>query len=236
MLTSPHPQKILPIGARLHLFFVLILGGMMLNPAYAENPPENLDFIGGYFEDGVYRCYAEPCFTIHRDSYPTINKIPFRIGDWPHWLDIDGNCQNEDLQTLYRESEVEPDHGDDDPCEAIYTGRWNDPYTGQVIEQAGRMAVDHRISLVEAHLYGATGWTRKKRALFANAPDNLVAVSAEAQKARAGRGAKDWMPENQRYWCDYVVHRERVARLFDLHFPPAEQQTHERIKLLYCKY
>ncbi len=206
------------------------------NGEQKEAPPPNVDFIGGYFEDGVYRCYAEPCFTIHRDSYPTINRIPFRMRDWPHWLDIDGNCQNEDLQTLYRESEVEPDYGEDDPCETIYSGLWKDPYTGATIEEAGLMAIDHRISLQEAHLYGATSWPRKKRALFANAPDNLIAVSAKAYQERAGRGTREWLPDNQKYWCDYVVHRERVARLFELHFPAEEQAVHKRIKQLYCKY
>ncbi|MDX1451899.1 MAG: hypothetical protein R3183_05030 [Oleiphilaceae bacterium] len=201
-----------------------------------EGTPPKLDFVGGYFKDGVYHCYREPCFTIHRNAYPTKNNINFKLTDWPHWLDLDGNCQNEDLQTLYRESQTEPEYGEDDPCETIHSGSWIDPYTGQNIEEAWLMAVDHRISLQEAHLYGATAWPRKKRALFANAPDNLVAVSAKAQQERAYRGAKDWLPDNQQYWCEYVVHRERVAHMFELYFPPEEQAVHARIKQLYCKY
>ncbi len=204
--------------------------------SYASEPPPNLDFIGGYFEGEIYRCYAEPCFTIHRESYPEANNIVFNEYDWPHWLDLDDNCQNEHVQMLFNTSLTDTKHLGGDPCDTVIAGHWEDPYSGTTYYDAKELDVDHIISLREAHQYGASGWQRNKRALFANAPNNLIVVSAKLKAERQQRSASEWMPPNENYWCDYVVRREMVARQFKLYLPLKEQEFNKQIKTLYCKY
>ncbi len=211
------------------------VAALLCAPVWAE-APKNLDFMGGYFENGRYKCYTEPCLSIHKDTYPAANNLLFNSDDWPGWRDLDGNCQDEDQQTLASASQTTVSYVDDDECGLVSSGSWRDPYSAKMIDDATAMAVDHRISLPEAHYFGGAGWNRAQRLEFVNSPDNLVAVSKAQKEDRRGQPAYKWMPENQAYWCDYVVHRERVARIFGLLFPDKEAEFNQKIKKLYCKY
>jgi len=222
-------------SARYFSVILLVLGALFSAPSFAERP-ENLDFMGGYFDNGHYKCYAEPCISIHKNTYPAANDNPFDPRAWPPWLDIDQDCQLEHHQALARASLEPVRYVNEDQCLDVIAGQWRDPYSARILKKSEDMAVDHRVSLQEAHYFGGAAWTRDQRVLFVNAQENLVAVSKEQKEARRGRPAYKWMPPNKRYWCDYIVHREKVARKFDLNFPSKERAYNKRIKNLYCKY
>lgn len=219
--------------ARFFLLIVLVSGSQT---AFANEPPPNVDFFGGYYDGNVYRCYAEPCFRIYQEANRTGGGREFKANDWPHWIDIDDNCQNEREQIVATSSQKPVRYQDDDKCGDVVAGKWVDPYNGKTIEDIAQIEVDHRVSLEEAHRYGGLKWHFTKRAKFANLPQNLVVVSAKSKRSRDGRSASEWMPENKAYWCDYVVHREVFARKMGLSFPAAEQAFNKKIKTLYCKY
>lgn len=220
---------------RLIILFSLILSSISL-VGHAEMPPENMDFVGGYFDDGEYKCYQEPCFSIHKHSYPSANNIDFDHRMWPRWLDVDRNCQKENHQAMAEASLINVRYENGDQCRAVTSGQWQDPYTGRKFNKVDQVEVDDLVSLHEAHSFGGLAWPRNKRALFANNPNNLIVVSREYKEHRAGRPASEWMPADESYWCEYIVKRELIARKFELHFPSHEREHNHKIKTLYCKY
>lgn len=202
----------------------------------ADEPPKDLDFIGGYFEDGIYTCYQEPCFQVHKTAYPAANNIAFNTDQWPHWLDIDQNCQKDNVQAIAMASQTAIRFQNDDECGDIIEGSWSDQYSGRTTSSVNEVVTDYLISLEEAHTYGALAWPTEKRTIFANTTANQVVVTDAYKKARNGASAANWMPPNEAYWCRYIVTRERIARKFNLRFPNSEKKFNQQIKNLYCKY
>lgn len=208
---------------------------MLILPTYAfsEAPPE-LDFIGGYYEDGEYRCYSEPCFTIHRGTDAASARIrAFAAKDWQAKK---GECQKSYTQVLAETSLIEIKYAKHEDCIFIVAGEWLDEYTGQKIDDIRVIALDHRVSPYEAHYWGAAFWTSDQRRELLSDPINLVPVSIEQIKLRKGQSPTQWMPDRKEYWCDYVVHRELVARKYQLRPPKDVRDFDQEIKKLYCKY
>ena len=216
-----------------------VLSLLLINISFvsAEPVPENIDFIGGYYKNGEYLCYSEPCFSIHRGKgAAAANVRPFEIREWLPRRGDEWSCQQAYTEVLAKASQIKPSFFKKDECTLILNGKWLDTYTGDSIDGLRSIAVDQRISLKEAHHYGGAFWTRAQRMMFAYSPMNLIPVSASQKKARNGRSASVWMPEDKSTWCDYIIHRDIVARHFNLIIPMSEQLYGKEIKKLYCKY
>jgi hypothetical protein len=213
------------------LTFVLV--GVISTITLAEEAPE-LDFIGGYYENGEYRCYSEPCFTIHRGTDAAASRVrPFAPQDWQAKR---GECQTSYTHVLAERSLKEPKYAKHEDCVFVISGEWEDAYTGQKIDDIRVIALDHRISPYEAHYWGAAFWSPAQRIELLNDPANLVPVSIEQIKARKGKPPTEWMPDRKDYWCDYIVHREIVVRKYQLRPPKEVRDFDHEIKKLYCKY
>lgn len=215
------------------LLLVLIPSLIFNTSAFAQDPPA-LDFIGGYYEDGEYRCFSEPCFTIHKGTDAAASRIrPFSPRDWQAKR---GECQEMYTQVLAKNSLTEPTYAKHKDCAFVVSGSWQDAYTGKAIEDIKVIALDHRISPYEAHYWGAAYWSQSQRFALLNDPANLVPVSIEQIKLRKGKSPTDWMPERKEYWCDYIVHREIVIRKYQLRPSKEVRDFNDEIKKLYCKY
>ncbi|HEX2134871.1 MAG TPA: DUF1524 domain-containing protein [Microvirga sp.] len=126
--------------------------------------------------------------------------------DWPHWLDIDGDCLNTREEVLVAES-LEPVRLSRDGCRVV-RGRWLDRYTGETITVAAELDVDHVVALEEAHQSGGHAWSRERRAAFANDLSDartLLAVSAAANRAKGSQGPEEWLPPAAGYRCRHVA-------------------------------
>jgi len=55
--------------------------------------------------------------------------------DWPHWEDLDADCQNTRAEILIRDSRVLVQFKGEVECRVV-AGEWFDPYTGQVFTSA----------------------------------------------------------------------------------------------------
>lgn len=217
------------------LCFLLVFAFSLLftTQINAQETPE-LDFIGGYYEDGEYRCFSEPCFTIHKGTDAAASRIrPFSPRDWQAKR---GECQEMYTQVLAKNSLTDPTYAKHEDCAFVVSGSWQDAYTGKAIDDIKVIALDHRISPYEAHYWGAAYWSQPQRFALLNDPINLVPVSIDQIKLRKGRSPTDWMPEREKYWCDYVVHREIVVRKYQLRPPKEVRDFNDEIKKLYCKY
>ena len=145
-------------------------------------------------------------------------------GDWSHWTDADGDCQDTRHEVLVAESSVPVTFTDEGACR-VAAGRWTGPYTGEVVEDPGKLDVDHMVPLANAHLSGAHGWSAERKALYANSlsyPGHLVATTASANRSKGRRGPDEWRPPDRTYWCRYAMDWAAIKREWGLTVTEAE--------------
>ena len=127
-------------------------------------------------------------------------------GDWKHWVDEDGDCQNARHEVLVHESLVDVKFKEPNNCQ-VATGEWLDPFTGETITDATKLDVDHMVPLKNAHDSGGWAWDKDRKKAYANYmmyEDHLIAVTASANRKKGAKGPEDWKPSNEAYWCDYA--------------------------------
>jgi hypothetical protein len=165
---------------------------------------------------------------IGADAPPTTaepDAAPYDRGDWPHWIDADGDCQDTRQEVLMAESELPVRFRDARRC-VVASGRWRCPYTGRVITDPRELDVDHLVPLHEAHRAGGYAWDRQARQRFANAlddPMHLVAVDRSANRAKGDKPPQAWMPPDPAWRCTYVRAWVDVKERWALRTSPDEQ-------------
>lgn len=130
-----------------------------------------------------------------------------------HWIDEDGDCLNTRHELLL-ELSTGPVTMSDNGCRVI-RGRWNDPYSGDVLFDSSKMDIDHLVPLAWAWKRGARSWTDAERKQFANDPVNLFAVTASLNRSKAAQGPDTWLPPNKNFQCQYVTRYLRVILKYD---------------------
>lgn len=114
--------------------------------------------------------------------------------EWlPRWSDADRDCQDTRHELLIRFSLAPVVYKSRDNCKVAF-GLWLDPYTGNFFEKASDLDVEHIVPLKWAHDHGAAGWSREKKRMFAEDPDNLWLVDDGRNQSKGQRGPDQWMP------------------------------------------
>ena len=139
-------------------------------------------------------------------------------GDWTHWIDQDGDCQDARQETLVAESEEPVAYKSPDRCR-VESGRWTDPYTGTVVTAPGDLDVDHLVPLANAHRSGGWAWSKQRKRAYANDlaySGHLVATTARANRAKGSDGPEEWRPSDEGYWCVYATDWASIKSRWDL--------------------
>ena len=142
----------------------------------------------------------------------TVAPIPAGIpdydrGDWRHWVDADGDCQDARQEVLVAESLDQVTFETDRECR-VETGRWYGAFDGHDLGNPGYLDVDHMVPLHNAHLSGAWAWNSSKKEVYANHLedlDHLIAVASRANRSKGARGPEEWKPRVEGYWCQYAT-------------------------------
>ena len=127
--------------------------------------------------------------------------------EWRHWTDEDGDCQNARQEVLIAESAVAVEFASDDRCR-VSSGRWQGPYTGEVVTDPGDLDIDHMVPLANAHRSGGWAWGRERKREYANSmgyENHLIAAISSANRAKGSKGPERWRPPLKSYWCAYAV-------------------------------
>jgi len=99
-------------------------------------------------------------------------------------------------------------------------GRWISPFTGDVIQNASTIDIDHVVPLAWAWKHGASQWSDEKRERFANDLTHLWPV--ELNRSKGARGPDEWLPPAGQ--CGYVARFVRTVKKYDLTFTQAESR------------
>ena len=97
----------------------------------------------------------------------TVAAVPADIpdydrGDWRHWTDEDGDCQDARQEVLVAESVAPVTFETDRQCR-VETGRWWAPYLAHHLGNPSHIDVDHHVPLKNAHLSGGWAWDAAKK-------------------------------------------------------------------------
>jgi len=76
----------------------------------------------------------------------------------------------------------------------IIRGLWQCRYTGLWFWNSRKLDVDHIIPLKYADEHGGASWSARKKEQFANDLENLIPVSAGANRGKGARGPTEWLP------------------------------------------
>jgi hypothetical protein len=147
----------------------------------------------------------------------------FTSSSFPGWRDADGDGCSTAAEVLVAEALRPPRVGKS--C-ALTGGRWHSPYDGRYRTRSSTLVVDHLVPLREAWRSGARAWRPALRRKLANDlgyPATLVAVTASAARAKAGREPQDWLPRPA-YRCTYVADWVAVKWRWRLAIDPAERR------------
>ena len=117
-------------------------------------------------------------------------------GEWRHWIDEDSDCQNARQEALIAESSIAVAFRSDEQCH-VTSGRWEGPYTGEVVTSPGDLDIDHMVPLENAHRSGAWAWDRERKREYANYlgyENHLIATISSANRSKGSKGPEAWRP------------------------------------------
>ena len=144
--------------------------------------------------------------------------------EWlPRWSDVDRDCQDTRHELLIRYSLAPVIYTSRDNCKVAF-GLWLDPYTGTFFEKASDLDVEHIVPLKWAHDHGAAGWSREKKRMFAEDPENLWLVDDGRNQSKGHRGPDQWMPPYGPVRQYYLRRFMAIAEKYGLQTSEAESQ------------
>lgn len=124
---------------------------------------------------------------------------------FPHWKDLNGDCQDTRHEVLIAETSVSPSYTSSSRC-SVASGRWFSYYDRVTWTAASDVDIDHVVALAEAWDSGARNWTTARRQSFANDlgdSRSLVAVTDNVNQSKGDQDPSTWLPTYDR--CRYLL-------------------------------
>lgn len=156
------------------------------------------------------------------DVPPNLPK--YERGDWRHWVDDDGDCQDARQETLIAEALGAVRYERADECR-VASGDWVGAYTGERFTDPGDLDIDHMVPLAHAHRSGAWQWDKARKREYANyleRGNHLIAVKAAANRGKSDKGPEDWQPPRSEYHCQYAADWVDIKQRWGLTATPSE--------------
>lgn len=156
----------------------------------------------------------------------TAQEIPAYDRDaWPHWVDLDGDCQDARAEALiaaagsYSTESTDPEAPGCRVVDIVLI----DPYSGALYAGPARLLdIDHVVPLSEAHRSGGWAWSEAVRRAFANDPLNLLPTASSLNRGKGSRDPAEWLPPDPGAWCWYGQRWAEVKAKYALAMDGAE--------------
>jgi hypothetical protein len=145
------------------------------------------------------------------------------------WLSdpYDNTCFNTRAKILIRDSKKPVKFKANNKC-VVEKGLWNDPYTGEQINEASEIQIDHVVPLKHAYQTGAWKWSAVTRCSFSNFMANdyhLKSVDARQNMKKSDKSPDDYMPPNNQYACSYLKNWLQIKLTWKLVIFPEEAEA-----------
>ena len=154
--------------------------------------------------------------------------VPYERSAYGRWRDVDRDCQNTRHEILISSSTEPVQFKTEKECKVV-SGKWIGLYTGKIFNNARKIDIDHVVPLKEAHISGASGWTKEKKRQFSNDEENLLAVSRSANRSKGAKDPAQWMPKNEAFHCEYIKRWVAIKNKYMLYMDQKEQQKINRV-------
>ncbi|WPC24751.1 HNH endonuclease family protein [Brachyspira hyodysenteriae] len=154
---------------------------------------------GYYYYNNIYN--KKEISKTEKPKKETITR--YNRDDWGDWADEDNDGLNTRHEVLARASLVKPVISNN----RVISGKWYDKFTGKYFTNAKDLDIDHLVPLKNAHISGASNWSKEKKNEYYNYMKNenhLVAVSKGANRSKGDKSPVEWLPPNEEYQCEYV--------------------------------
>ncbi|MEI0509904.1 GmrSD restriction endonuclease domain-containing protein [Brachyspira intermedia] len=154
---------------------------------------------GYYYYNNIYN--KKEISKTEKPKKETVTR--YNRDDWGDWADEDNDGLNTRHEVLARESLVKPVISNN----RVISGKWYDKFTGKYFTNAKDLDIDHLVPLKNAHISGASNWSKEKKNEYYNYMKNenhLVAVSKGANRSKGDKSPVEWLPPNKEYQCEYV--------------------------------
>lgn len=139
----------------------------------------------------------------YENIYKTDLGKEYNREDWGNWIDEDKDGLNTRNEVLAEESLIKPVISNN---KVVY-GKWFDKYTGKYFTNPSDLDIDHLVPLKNAHISGASNWSKRKKNRYYNYlkyDNHLIAVSKSANRNKSDKSPVEWLPPNEEYQCEYV--------------------------------
>ncbi|EKV56173.1 HNH endonuclease family protein [Brachyspira hampsonii] len=154
---------------------------------------------GYYYYNNIYN--KKEISKTEKSQKETVTR--YNRDDWGDWEDEDNDGLNTRHEVLARESLVKPVISNN----RVISGKWYDKFTGKYFTNARDLDIDHLVPLKNAHISGASNWSKEKKNEYYNYMKNenhLIAVSKGANRSKGDKSPVEWLPPNEEYQCEYV--------------------------------
>ncbi|MDB2445468.1 HNH endonuclease, partial [Gammaproteobacteria bacterium] len=148
------------------------------------------------------------------------------------WPDDDMDCQNLRHEILIDQSLIEVSFTNPNHC-VVFTGRWIEPYAGNVVDLASDLDVDHVIPLAYAHAHGGSTWSAEQRRRFATDERNLLLVDDGENRRKGAKGPSEYLPRKE-FQCQYAKIWNLIALEYQISIAAPDKKTMTSIVNL-CK-
>lgn len=156
---------------------------------------------------------------------PEDASLRYDRDDWPHWDDVPGTCYDIRAAVLMAES-LRPTKFRDSSC-TIDSGLWVSPYSGDTLQVASALQIDHLVPLHEAHLSGGATWDASRKRAFANDTTDayhLLAVEGSINESKGDQDPAEWLPAPS-FRCTYLAAWATIKARWNLAMDSAEYRT-----------
>ena len=156
--------------------------------------------------------------TTETDNTSSTTCPKYDRGEYKHWIDADGDCQDTRVEVLVAENNGTITYLTGNSCKVV-TGSWYDPFTNTTFTDASSLDVDHMVPLKEAHESGAYLWSASKKQEYANDLSSglsLIAVSGSANRSKGSRDPAEWLPTNTSYQNTYASNWSSIKVKWEL--------------------
>lgn len=167
-----------------------------------------------------------------KQKFPKPARAYNRDRDFGGWLrdDTPESCLNTRGKVLLRDSQEDVSYSSNG-C-TVYTGAWDDPYTGRTYFDSREIQIDHIVALKNAYMTGAHEWGAAKRCLYANYMGNdfhLLSVNGRENLKKSDYSPADYVPPDRAYTCDFLRNWLSVKLIWTLRLTPPEKAAISRL-------